>query len=196
MFMQSAAHFAPAHATPAPVRVGRPSLPTGPGGLAAGARVETEHGWRCVTTLRPGLRLHTWDGGLQPLVRLDRIVLPADEGLALVRIPGGTLGACAALLLAPGQRVLLATGRRGPPETARALVPALALRGHGGTTARPARGDTVLWRPVFATEEVIWANTGVALHCAGADGAEGHFATLDARGARALLARLPARQAA
>lgn len=161
MFLHPARHFA--DAAPAPTL---PDAATGVAGgiLIAGTMVETASGWRDVVTLRAGDRVQTFDGGLCPLTAADPVALPPEPGRMAVRIAGGTFGACADLALLPGAQVLIRTAAR-LPEAARALVPALALRGLPGVTLVPLPGAVAAMRLAFADEEVIWANTGVLLHC-------------------------------
>ena len=183
MFMQDTARFTIA------ARV----LPMSPfaapvsSGLVAGTRVDTETGWRSVETLRTGQLVYTHDGGLQPVLRVDRSFLMPGCGARLLCLPGGAFGACADLVLLAGQHVLIDT-RDPRPEAAQALVPAAALERAMGCT--PVRLDAVLEvvTPVFAQEEVIFANTGVRMVCPGLDAAAGWFPRLDAEAAREVLA--------
>lgn len=186
MFLHPARHF----------DIAAPAVPAVPQGglLLAGTRVETDRGWRDVTALRAGDRVQTFDGGLRPLAAVERVRLAPDPERLALRIPGGRLGACADLTLLPGCRVLLATGAR-RPEAARALVAARALRALPGVTSVPMPGAVAAVRPVFADEEVIWANTGVLIHCPGPDGSD-QFPALAAAEAHALVARQATRMLA
>lgn len=165
-----------------------------PGGLfVAGTRVETAAGWRDVAALSAGDALWTFDGGLRPLVAVERQVLSPEAGRMAVLVPGGLMGACADLMLLSSTGVLLGTGDR-RPKMARALVPARALRALPGVTLRPAGGRIEAVRLVFAEEEAIWANTGVLVHCPRGDTSQ--FPRLEAAVARAMLTRQAAHRRA
>jgi hypothetical protein len=183
MFMQDSARFT----------IAARMLPMSPfaapvsSGLVAGTRVETETGWRAVETLRAGQRLYTQDGGLQPVLRVERSFLMPGCAARLLCLPGGSFGACADLRLLAGQHVLIDT-RDPRPEAALALAPAAALDGIMGCMAISLDEVLEVVTPVFAEEEVIFANTGVRLVCPGLDAAAGWFPRLDAEAARAVLA--------
>lgn len=162
-------------------------------GLVAGTLVETETGWRDAATLRVGDRLQSWDGGLVRIAALDRRPLPA--GTAALRLAGGMLGTCSDLVLLPGQHLLVETlDDPALPDALAVLVPASALAGRPGVTAMtlPA-AEAVL--PLFAEEEVIWAQTGALIPCPGlADDpatlpGEGFYQRLSPVAARAFLDR-------
>lgn len=184
MFMQDAARFIadPAQPAVAPNRTG----------LLSATLVETETGWRPAGDLRRGDRVHTFDGGLRPLVAMDRDWL--DAGTDLIRLPGGVLGNAADQMLLPGQHLMIDTWDMAEVIDAPvALIPAEALAGLGGSarslTGRPA--EVVI--PVFQTDEVIYANGGLLMHCpgiaTGPHGApdDGYFARLGVAQARAVM---------
>jgi len=155
-FTRSVANFTPASQIAAPVL----------SGLLAGTRVETAAGWTGVEDLRIGDLVQSLDGGLVRILALDRRTLhPAADQPVLV-VPGGTHGACSDLLLLPGQHLARETaGRVGGTDDLYALFPALALDGRQGVIRRKLTRRLTVITPLFATEEVIWANTGVLLHC-------------------------------
>jgi len=166
------------------------------GGILAGTLVETATGWRGVETLRMGDLVQSLDGGLARVLAVDRRTLRPDMGQAVVAVPGGAFDACSDLQLLPGQHLLVDTlGDAALPDDAFALIPALALEGRMGCTRRYALREIEVITPMFATEEIVWANSGLLIHCPGiADGA-GHrpesdfFPRLDVPGACALLTR-------
>lgn len=171
-------------------------------GILAGTLVETATGWRGVETLRLGDLVQTLDGGLAKVLGVDRRALRPELAQALIALPGGVLDACCDALLLPGQHLAIDTlADPAHPDAAFALIPALALEGHGGTRRYALRGIEVI-TPLFATEEILWANSGLLLHCPGiADGAQSRpegdfFPRLAIPAARALLARRQARLAA
>lgn len=199
MFMQDFTRFAPATAVTAAEVLLAPVT----SGLIAGTLVETAAGWQPVETLRMGMQVQSLDGGLAKVLGLDRRLLRPEVEQVLVRVPGGAFDACSDLLLLPGQHVLIDT-----LEDARlsddifALIPAMALLGAQGVSRHLARAAIEVITPLFAEEEVIYANSGVLLHCPGiAEGAgsrpdAGFFPRLDLAAARAFLLRRAGRLAA
>jgi hypothetical protein len=140
-------------------------------GLVAGTRVETARGWTPVERVMTGEKVQTWDGGLQPVTRIERTVFGADLGAAypegLLMVPGGALNNCDAFYLMPEQHVLLESAIAdevlGNPSV---LVPAAALEGYRGI-ARVMPVDLVeVVTLFFDAEEVVYANTGALMHCA------------------------------
>lgn len=189
MFMQdisrSATLFSPVDTLLSPITTG----------LVAGTMVETGSGWQPIETLNAGDCVQTLDGGLARVLRLDRRSLHPETETPLLMLPGGQYDACSDLLLLPGQHLLIDTLDDAETEGAPfALIPAQALLNAPALRYRPQdRLDIIT--PLFADEEVIYANTGVLLHCPGiTDGAnrypeDSFFPRLDARRGRALLAR-------
>lgn len=180
----------PAASTP------RPLLRMPRAGLVAGTMVETAEGWRDVETLAPGIRVQTWDGGLQPLRAVERMRLA--PGALLVQLAGGTLSTCSDLVLLPGQHLLLETGAAADLlDCDVALMPAGALDGLAGVSLQRQRSGADVFALGFEHEEIVYANTGALLHCApaGASGAgalrSDFFTVLDAAAARDLLGLAP-----
>lgn len=171
--------------------VASPALPHGIGamaGLLPDTLVETAGGWRPAAGLTLGDRVHSWDGGLRRIAGLDRFPLP--EGTTALLLPGGMFDACDDLLLLLGQHLLFDTaGDPTLPDALAVLLPAVALDGCPGIRRiRLPRTEAVV--PLFAEEEVIFANSGVMLHCPGiTDGAESFFPRLSPLAARAFLDR-------
>ncbi len=140
-------------------------------GLIAGTRIETADGWKPVEFVRTGEKVHTYDGGLQPVKRIERTVFGADvqdvfpEGLLMV--PGGALDNCDAIYLLPEQHVLLESAVAeeilGNPA---ALVPASALEGYRGIMRVMPVDVIEVITLLFDDEEVVYANTGAMMHCA------------------------------
>jgi hypothetical protein len=163
-------------------------------GLTAGTRVETSTGWRAVETLRMGDLVHTWDGGLRPIMAIDRAQVGPRDQMPCICIPGGVLDTCSDLILPARQPVLLEThGDDRLPDAACVLVPALALVGWQGIT-RLTPAAVELITPVFEAEEILWANSGALLRCPGmVEGAQGavrsDFTSLDLNTAWAFLGR-------
>ncbi len=199
MFMQD---FAALTAEFTAVPAQRPAPTQAPilGGIVAGTLVEIETGWVPVETLRIGQRVQTLDGGLARIHAIDRRSLLSEAEISLIHLPGGTHDACSDLLLVPGQHLLIDT--LGDPSLGGApyvLVPAVALTCHPLVRRSFPTAKTEIITPLFADEEVIFANSGVLIHCPGViDGAgrypdNSFFPRLDAVTARAFLTRRAAR---
>ena len=174
-----------------------PALPVTTG-LAAGTPVETRNGWRAVETLRPGDAVQTLDGGLARIAAMDRTwALPAMLAHVL-DLAGGAFGNCDRVTLLPDQHLLLdldpsdLTGNL--PDALAALMPAQALDSHRGITRRMVRAPLEVVTLMFPDEELVWAASGLLLHCpafrhgAGALPQGDIFPTLPAPAARRLLA--------
>jgi hypothetical protein len=171
------------------------------GGIVAGTLVEGANGWVAVETLRIGDKVQTLDGGLTRIHALDRRILTQAAESSLIHVPGGCYDACSDLMLVPGQHILIDTlGDLGTaPYT---LVPAVALI--CDTQIRRSFPDVqvAVITPLFADEEIIFANSGVLLHCpsvidgAGRYPSDSFFPRLDAANAREFLVRRAARLAA
>lgn len=159
-------------------------------GLVAGTKVETQAGWRDVATLHRGDRVHTLDGGLARILGLDR----REAQVETLTLPGGYFDACSDLMLLPRQPLLIAT--LDDPELGAApfvMVPAEALSSLPFLSRNTLRTEIVT--PMFADEEVVYANSGVLMRCPGViEGAgpqvmDSFFPTLDLAEARAFLTR-------
>lgn len=153
-------------------------------GLTAGTMLDTSAGWRPVESLHIGDRVQSLDGGAARVVALDRQTLAG--GASLVHLPGGALDNCTALTLLPEQPVLVDTFDS--MEAPFALMPASALVGFRGAEMRVFRRSVEVVMPIFAEEEVIWAQSGLLLHCAGTREEASFFPRLDMLEAKALLA--------
>lgn len=140
-------------------------------GLVAGTRVETARGWKPVEQVMTGERVQTWDGGLQPVTKVERTLYGADLAEAypdgLLMVPGGALNTCDAVYLLPEQHILLesvvAEEVLGRPAV---LVPAAALEGYRGIMRVMPVDLVEVVTLSFDEEEIVYANTGALLHCA------------------------------
>lgn len=169
-------------------------------GLLAGSLVETEAGWQPVERLMRGMRVATWDGGFCPIARVERRLLWPMSGAEVIHVPGGALDTCEAFSLLPDQHVFVTSAVAEEVLGAEgALVPASALIGHFGITRGRVRRPVEVLALHFASEELVYVNTGALIHCA-ADAAEatggairsGFFEVLDADRAQAMLALIEA----
>ncbi|MGV8988204.1 MAG: Hint domain-containing protein [Cypionkella sp.] len=199
MFMQDIVKVTTAFSRVIPRPARLQSLPVTTG-LVAGTLVETAAGWRDVATLRIGDRAQTLDGGLTRILGLDRRVLKPEPETSLIHVPGGCHDACSDILLLPGQHVLKDTlgdaTCHGAPFV---LVPAFAMTVDALISRHFPETQVEVITLLFADEEVIFANSGVMLHCPGiVDGAgrapmNSFFPRLDSLRARAFLTNRTAR---
>jgi hypothetical protein len=171
-------------------------------GLIAGTLVETKTGWHPVESLAIGDAVQTLDGGLARIMALDRRSFRPEVETAPLLIPGGSFDACSDLLILPGQHLLLDTLDDVATDAPFAMLPALALQGRAGVRRQTTAAILQVITPLFADEEVVYANSGVLLHCPGImDGANRYpdasfFPCLEPVLARAFLARRAVRLAA
>ncbi len=138
-------------------------------GVLAGGLLETEAGWRPVETLRPGDRLHTFDGGLRPLRLVTELEVPAFMG-EVIRVAGGAFNACSDILLLPGQPIF--TDHRAVQDVLDlpgALISASDLDGYDGCHRMRLPKPVSAYALTFDEDEVIYANSGLRLHCPGSD---------------------------
>lgn len=140
-------------------------------GIVAGTRIATTIGWRPVESLAPGDMVMTFDHGMRPVIRIERLALwsghsPCPRHLRPLAVPVGALGNSAPMLLLPEQTVLvesdLAETVFGDPFV---LIPAAALDGYRGIgQVAPHRTvDIVVIQ--FAEAEVVYANGTGMIHC-------------------------------
>lgn len=181
MFLKDFTH----NATPASfVRI----LPAAaPSGLSGATLVEAETGWIAAKALSIGTRLHTFDGGLATILGLTRN--PVRDAPAIA-IPGGVAGNCADLILPRGQHILVDTlDDPTLPDADMVLVPATAFLGLPGVAETRMTYEVVT--PLFADDEIVWANSGTLLHCpslAGLGFDDGFYQRLAPAQARAFIA--------
>ena len=167
-------------------------------GMVAGTLVETALGWTPVQNLKVGDAVQTLDGGLARIHALDRCTVSPQSDLSLILIPGGCHDACSDLMLVPGQHLLIDTLADAPY----ALVPAAALTVDPLVRRHAPQTPTEVITLLFADEEVVFANSGVMVHCPGMmDGAgrypdNSFFPRYDILTARDILRHRAARLAA
>lgn len=164
MFMQAAHAFTFAEKITLGSVPGAVTARTQRGGVLATAQVETADGWCPAGALRVGMRVQTYDGGLCPILRLERQELSAG-GALFIHVPGGALDNCDGLWLRPDQQILIASSVAEEVfDSAAVKVVARDLAGF--------RGIGPVWRPGaaavitlgFAQNEAVFANTGTLLH--------------------------------
>jgi len=163
-------------------------------GLIAGTLVETAVGWRRVELLRVGDHVHTYDGGLRQLRRVDRAYYGADHGgyglEQTLHVPGGAMDNCEDMFVMPDQLLMIESEVAAKLLGAfSVLLPASALVGYRGITRQPQQDLVEAITLTFDDEEVIYANSGLLAHCAKGPQSE-FFTTLDHGRAKALVSLL------
>lgn len=166
--------------------------------FVSGVKLETETGWRAVEDLIPGLHVHTLDGGLRRIVDMRVLSLAAGcndyyaDGLTL--IPGGVLGNCDAFYALPDQEILLRDKEVSDiAVSASALIRAQCLEGYRGITRTLPVDQIALIMLCFSETEVVWANTGVLMHCPGRRSSHSYFPRLTPEQSLRLVSRMIAR---
>lgn len=166
-----------------------------------GTRVAAKSGWRLVEELEIGEELLTFDNGYQRVAGVVRTPVwsdalqVADRALPVV-VPTGALGNRDAIVLPPAQGVMLECDAvRDPMGDPFAILSARALEGFCGLARQPPPQPVDLISLQFATEEVIYVDGGLRLHCRptplppqGSDPAELLYSVMPNAEARALLA--------
>ena len=156
-------------------------------GLIAGTLLETPTGWRPIERLMQGDELYTYDGGLRAIARLERQSIEASKAApeGLVHISGGVLSNSDDLLVLPDQKLLIETAALGGVAT---LVRAVDLVGQAGVSLLRSDHHLQIVRPIFDTEEVLWANAGLLFQCAAPAEQPGFFPTARPRALPAIFA--------
>lgn len=136
-------------------------------GLSPDAMVETRNGWKRAAEIQIGDELGTFDGGFRPV---RDVVRNQTMDVPLIHIPGGVLNCDADVTVLPDQHVLL-TGKEAETRfhLPVVLIPALNLVGQMDIEMSRTEAQIDTLTLVFDEEEVIWANTGLLLHCPGLD---------------------------
>ena len=157
--------------------------------LKDGTMLETPTGWKPVETLQKGDQVYTLDGGFTELTGIRTHSLGAGT-TRMVHIPAGSLNNCSDLVLTAGQQVALIE-----PECETlfdapcVLVPAAAMAGFRGIRPLTGFGETTATELSFATEEIVYAQTGALLHVSSGE-TDPFFRTLNYGESRALLSLL------
>lgn len=140
-------------------------------GILAGTRVASTCGWRAIEAICAGDKVLTFDAGLQPVCRVERGALwqgrgSCPEALWPVEVPAGALGNRDLMFLAPDQSILIesdeAEALLGDPF---ALIPARILDGVRGMCRVPPPEGAEVVTLRFASEQILFANSGAMFHC-------------------------------
>lgn len=144
--------------------IGLPKLDMLTTGLVAGTKVATGSGWAPIETIREGMRVLTFDGGLQVVVGITRNVLMADDhdiDSWPLHVPARALGNRDNMTVLPHQSVMiesdLAEEMTGDPF---ALIPAMALVGFRGIDHMRPSGWVEVIQLHFDRDEIVFANIG------------------------------------
>ena len=140
----------------------RTSLATG---FYASTPVQTAFGWAAVSALGPGDLVMTRDMGLVPIVAVHR---EYRQALWSVRIPADAFGNPGAVMLPPGQPLLIQTHWAMPfSGDDLALVPATALEGWRGIAPHvPAQTEAILQLRLDHSA-ILFAGPGLLAGCDG-----------------------------
>jgi Hint domain len=140
-------------------------------GIVAGTKVATSVGWRPVEAIIAGDKVLTFDGGLQTVIEVRRVVLFAGATMVPMdcwplHVPAGALGNRSDMQIMPCQNVLMesdtAEDLYGDPFV---LIPAIALEGFNciSRIAPAARVEVVTLH--FAQDQIVYANIGALFMC-------------------------------
>ncbi|MFY0616909.1 Hint domain-containing protein [Shimia sp.] len=147
----------------------KPVLTTAGCGLVSGTRVATPGGWAVVDRLNVGDEVLTFDAGFQRVTALvPETVFDAAQltprAMWPLRIPSGTLSNRQDLIVSPHQGVLVESpdvrDSWGDPF---AVLPGAALEVVEGVKRVEANGPLEAFLPVFAEDQMIFANGGALL---------------------------------
>lgn len=155
------------------VKAAHAAAPSGIGqvGLDGAVSVASPDGWRAASAVAPGDLLLTFDAGLQEVEAI--LSEPSWPGrgacppaLWPVEVAPGVLGNRELMYLAPDQPILIESDAAemltGDPF---ALVTARSLAGLPGIHRAPPRDGAESVTLTFASEQIVFAGGGAALHC-------------------------------
>lgn len=139
-------------------------------GIMAGTKVATSVGWRPVEALKAGDKVLTFENKMQSIDWIERRIVwcgrNAEPGAWPLFVPAKALGNREDMFLMPSQSIVidcdLAEKVFGSPYV---LIPSVALIGHFGVERERPEKPLEIVRFGFATEEVVFANTGAMFHC-------------------------------
>ena len=135
-------------------------------GMLAGTLVETANGWCRAERLKSGDMVHTFDGGLRPVIRVEHRFFDLSQDAQapdfLVKVPGGVLNTCSDTQFLPDQKILLEDNQN--TGTLGGLARVADLCGIAGVALVRPTGMLQSVRPILENEEILWANTGLMCH--------------------------------
>lgn len=142
-------------------------------GVVSGTLIATELGWLPAEDLRPGDRVVTFDNGMVPLrdAGLSQLMTGGNRvprAYWPLMVPEKALGNRKEMLLLPEQGVLVESDEGedlfGDPFL---MVAASALDGYKGIERVPPTPEVKIVTLRFDSEEVVYANGMVLMHCPG-----------------------------
>ena len=139
-------------------------------GLLAGTPIATQDGWIPVERLGAGDRVLTFDNGLQPITKVEQLVIPRKSIPAqkafVMTVPPGALGNRQPLSLLPCQEVVvesdLAEAEFGE---AFVIIQALWLEGYRGIHRSPLAADPEVHMLTFAAEQSVYISGATLATC-------------------------------
>ena len=142
------------------------------GGIAASTQIETELGWKTASDLNIGDRVYTYDGGLRRLENVTR-TSGTDHAQMAIELPGGVFSNSQNVTLLLDQNLLFESPvveeMFGKPAI---MVAASELVGMAGAREINQDRGAEFIHLGFAQEEVIWANSGLLVHCSKSVGSD------------------------
>lgn len=130
----------------------------------AGTRIETALGQRPIETLGPGDLILTRDAGIQPILGIRKISVPAsrlrrDPALRPIRVPGALFGMTDPVMVSQNHRILVASPMAellfGEAEV---LVPSKHFLGRGAEEIILNGKPAVYYHVLLADHQVILSN--------------------------------------
>ncbi len=164
------------------------------GGLVSGTLVESDGGWCPIEEIRPGMGVMTLDGGFREPRRILRREISAhlNATKGMLHVPPGALDNCSEAKLHDDQLVMIEhpviEAYTGEPM---GLFEARMLEGFRGIRRVHETCRIATYGLVFDDEEIVYANSGILMHCPGKAGSgNGFFQRLGRVQAAALLKRI------
>ena len=140
-------------------------------GIVAGTMIATSRGWCAVEQLVPGDEVQTFDNGMQTIVEITAEDMWNEDSVSLndplpILIPAGARRNKSDVTGLPHQGVMVesenASDAMGDPL---AVVPARVLIGVNDINTAPPSSALTVFTLTFMSEEVIYADGGLLLHC-------------------------------
>lgn len=140
-------------------------------GIVAGTMIATSRGWCAVEQLVPGDEVQTFDNGMQTIVEITAEDMWNEDSVSLndplpILIPAGAMRNKSDVTVLPHQGVMVesenASDAMGDPL---AVVPARVLIGVNDINTAPPSSALTVFTLTFMSEEVIYADGGLLLHC-------------------------------
>ncbi len=140
-------------------------------GLVEGTHIATGEGWTAVEDLQVGQQALTFDAGMQEITAIVHDELWSDVSdcppeLYPLFVPASLIGNREDMLVLPNQGVIIETDvamdKWGDPF---AVVPGAALLAMPGVQQQAPYGSVEVVKPVFAEDQVVFADHGALAFC-------------------------------